>query len=136
MGRYPARMSILEELGIDTNLTPAMLVNAPDNVLAAVATVKPRPAFATSLLTAEPAARIIWWPERSYLTTPMLSRLRWILESASGEAWLLYDPEDAETVTPAEIVAALATLRLVPVREVSLSNGDVAMQLGRTSADA
>lgn len=128
-------MALLAELGIDTNETTTLLVNAPDYVLADVAALKPRPSFASSLLTAEPTRRIIWWPERSYLTTPMISRLRWMLEIAQGEAWLMYDPEDPETVTPAEIVDTLATLNFVSTREVTMGNGDVAMQFRAINAN-
>jgi hypothetical protein len=127
-------MALLAELGIDTNETTTLLVNAPDYVLPDVAALKPRPAFASSLQTAEPTRRIIWWPERSYLTAPMVSRLRWMLETAAGEAWLLYDPEDPETVTPTEIVATLATLRLASTAEVTLENGDVALQFRAVNA--
>ena len=64
----------------------------------------------------------------------MVSRLRWMLETAAGEAWLLYDPEDPETVTPQEIVDTLATLRLASAREVTLGNGDIAMQFRAVNA--
>ncbi len=100
-------MSVIDELGIDTAVTPVLLINAPDAVLAAAGQRKPRPAFASSIMTAEPTANILWWPERAQLTEATLSRLRWMLQIANGAGWLLYDPEDTDTVTGEELVEAI-----------------------------
>jgi hypothetical protein len=122
-------MGLLQDLGIDTSQTPAMLVNAPDSVSAEAGLVKPRPAFASTLLTAEPTQRILWWPERDALTQPLLSRLRWMMQSVRGEAWLLFDAEDPESVTAEEIRSSLEPLGLAPHFERQVSNGDTALHI-------
>jgi hypothetical protein len=72
-----------------------MLVSAPDSVMAEAGAMKPRPAFASSIMTAEPAAHILWWPEPRYLADGALSRLRWLLENGGpGGAWLVLDADD------------------------------------------
>lgn len=47
-------MGALADLGLSTSDGPIMLVSAPDSVLAEASRMKPRPAFASSILTAEP----------------------------------------------------------------------------------
>lgn len=122
-------MSVLDELGIDTAATPALLVNAPDAALAAAGARKPRPSFASSIMTAEPAANILWWPERAQLTQGTLSRFRWMLEAGNGAGWLLYDPEDTDTVTGEEIVAAIQAIGLRPGGQMPLISGDIALNV-------
>lgn len=122
-------MHVIDELGIDTSATPVLLVNAPDHVLAAAGQRKPRPAFASSIMTAEPTANILWWPERAQLTEATLSRLRWMLQVANGAGWLLYDPEDTDTVTGEEIVAAVQAIGMRPGGRLPLESGDIAVNV-------
>jgi hypothetical protein len=122
-------MGLLQDLEIDTAATPAMLVNAPDGVIAEVGMAKPRPSFASTLLTAEPTPRILWWPERESLTQPLLSRLRWMLQMAMGEAWLLCDPEDPDSVTVDEVRAALVPLGMASHFERATASGEIAVHV-------
>jgi hypothetical protein len=80
-----------------------MCVSAPDSVLAEAGAMRPRPSFASSLLTAEPTARLLWWPERAELSGQMLTRLKWLLEVSRGEAWLMLDDSDEESLSATEL---------------------------------
>ncbi len=100
-------MAALTALGLDRSEGTLVCVSAPDSVLGEAAAMKPRPAFASSLLTASPASRILWWPGRSHLTETMLARLRWLLETSAGEAWVLLDAGDDDAPTLAELRSAL-----------------------------
>ena len=100
-------MAALTALGLDRSEGTLVCVAAPDSVLGEAAAMKPRPAFASSLLTASPASRILWWPGRSHLTETMLARLRWLLETSAGEAWVLLDAGDDDAPTLAELRSAL-----------------------------
>ena len=88
-------MGALTDLGLDTTDGAIMCVAAPDSVLAEAGAMKPRPSFASTLLTAEPTARLVWWPERRYLEPQTLSRLKWLIETARGQAWLILDEQDS-----------------------------------------
>ena len=68
-----------------------MLIDPPDGVLAEASAVKPRPTIASSLQVAEPATRIAWWPDLAALSTPLLSRLAWMIGAASGTGWIVLD---------------------------------------------
>ena len=100
-------MAALTALGLDRSEGTLVCVAAPDSVLGEAAAMKPRPAFASSLLTASPAERILWWPGRSHLTETMLARLRWLLETSAGEAWLLIDIRDDDAPRLVELREAL-----------------------------
>jgi hypothetical protein len=85
-------MTLLADLGVgDGGL---MLVSPPDSVLAEAGRRSPRPSFASSIMTAEPTGQIAWWPEGSTFTPVALSRLRWMLETASGRGWIVADPSE------------------------------------------
>jgi hypothetical protein len=103
-------MGALTGLGLTTSDGAIMCVGAPDSVLAEAARMTPRPSFAPSLLTAEPTARLLWWPSRGQLSMTMLARLRWLLESGGGQAWVLFDPEDEDSPTSCELNEALEAI--------------------------
>src|SRR5512141_627215 len=100
-------MGALTGLGLTTSEGAIMCVGAPDSVLAEAARMKPRPSFASSLLTAEPTARLLWWPSRAQLSTTMFARLRWLLESGAAQAWALVDLEDEDSPSERELTEAL-----------------------------
>lgn len=112
-------MGLLADLGLNTADGPIMCVAAPDSVLAEAAAMKPRPSFASSLLTAEPTARLLWWPERDQLTATMLQRLKWLLEASAGGIWLVLETDDASP-TEHEVGERLANsgLSLTDVKQL------------------
>lgn len=121
-------MGTLTELGLNEGAGQLSLVNAPDTVLAEAGAMKPRPAFASTLSVAQPRPRIAWWPERRLLAPAPLSRLAWLLVSAQGRAWLVFDPEDGgECLTAAEVRAALETAGLRVVAQRRLGTGELAL---------
>jgi hypothetical protein len=120
-------MALLAELGL-TNLGGLLLIAAPDSVLAEAGRSTPRPSFVSSLRTAHPALRICWWPEREMLTAEALSRLHWLVSTASGEAWLLSDPADDEPLTTMEVREALAGTKLSVGDERALADGSTAVK--------
>lgn len=106
-----------------------MVVSAPDSVLAEASLMKPRPSFASTLLTAEPSPRIIWWPERRHLDGGTLSRLGWMLKAASGEAWLVVDPAEDESPSTAEVTDALPPAGLTLRGEQAIGRGEIAIRV-------
>ena len=98
-------MGTLAALGLET-AGPLMLIAPPDSVLAEAGRLKPRPAVASSIMTAEPTARIAWWPDLRTLAPATLGRLRWMIEAAGAEAWLVLD--HSEGLPSAEEAIALA----------------------------
>ncbi len=122
-------MGALADLGLSTADGPIMLVSAPDSVLAEASRMKPRPAFASSILTAEPTARILWWPERAQLDPALLSRLAWMTAVARGEAWLILDPAEPESPAPAELHPLLAAASLALVEERPIGRGETALHV-------
>ena len=99
-----------------------MCVGAPDSVLAEAASMKPRPSFASSLLTAEPTARLLWWPERAHLQATMMARLKWLVQVAAGQAWLIIDPREEESPTEDAVREAAEFGGLRPGQSVTLGS--------------
>jgi hypothetical protein len=121
-------MAILKDLGLDGLRGPLMLIAPPDSALAEAGAMKPRPSFASSMLTAEPAAVIVWWPEAEALTETAWARLRWFLASDAGYALVVIDPR--EGLPPPDEVSALA--RAAGLRETArhtLAAGEAALKL-------
>jgi hypothetical protein len=127
-------MDALSALGLDSSHGPLMLINAPDSVLTAAAAMKPRPSFASTLQVGEPTPRIAWWTERRLLDAATLSRLHWMVETAAGEAWLIFDPADEEGLTAEEVRSALASSAFETRDEVALADGEVAMHIAPRGA--
>jgi hypothetical protein len=121
-------MGVLSELGFDRDDKRGMLIDPPDHVLAEAGALKPRPTIASNLMTAEPAARVAWWPERSNLSEATVSRLHWMVSAAQGEAWLVYDPDEDE-VTADELDAAVDRSAFSMGERTTLSSGEVALPL-------
>jgi len=111
-----------------------MLINAPDSVLAAAAAMKPRPSFASTLQVSEPTPRIAWWTERRLLDPATLSRLHWMVQSAAGEAWLIFDPTDDESLTTAEVRTALNASPFEVLDEIALGDGEVSLHVAPRAA--
>ncbi|MGH2631824.1 MAG: hypothetical protein ACRDG3_00310 [Tepidiformaceae bacterium] len=122
-------MDALSALGLDSSHGPLMLINAPDSVLAAAAAMKPRPSFASTLQVGEPTPRIAWWTERRLLDAATLSRLYWMVQTAAGEAWLIFDPTDEDALTVAEVRAAVDASPLEVQEETALADGEVALHV-------
>ena len=122
-------MGALSDLGLSTEDGGILLISAPDSVLAEAGAMKPRPAFVSNLLTAHPAARIVWWPERQHLEPGSMRRLGWMVSNAPGEAWLVVDPTEAESPSAAEVRAALEGTGLELVEEVEIGRGEVAVRV-------
>lgn len=120
-------MGALTELGLNTTDGPIMCVAAPDSVLAEAASMKPRPSFASTLVTAEPTARLLWWPEKQHLEPQTLERLRWLVEVANGQCWLILDGDEGESPNAAELVAALQASGLGHGTAIALAGGEVAI---------
>ena len=122
-------MGVLAELGFGPEIARTMLIDPPDYVLAEASTLKPRPSIASSVMTAEPASLVAWWPDRARLNEPSVSRLHWMLSTAGGEAWLIYDPDDEDLVTANEIRAAAEASQFTTGEERTLSSGEIALRL-------
>lgn len=122
----------LAELGLNADDGPIMLIAPPDDVLAEAGRMKPRPSVASTLQVAEPTRRIAWWAERRLLNPGSLSRLRWMIPIAGGEAWLIFDPADDEPLTVEEVRASLRDTGLAVGDERTLSSGDIALRLTAT----
>ncbi len=122
-------MGVLTELGFGPEIARTMLIDPPDYVLAEASTLKPRPSIASSVMTAEPASLVAWWPDRARLDQSAVSRLHWMVSNASGEAWLVFDPDDEDLVTAGEIRAAAEQSQFEPGEELTLSSGEVALHL-------
>ena len=120
-------MGALKELGLDTKDGAIMCVAAPDSVLAEAGAMKPRPSFASTLLTAEPTARLLWWPEKQHLEPQTLARLRWLIQTAAGKAWLIVDSEEDESPGVEELVAALESANLSASPLMVLGGGEAAL---------
>jgi hypothetical protein len=123
-------MGVLSDLGFDRDdERRGMLIDPPDHVLAEAGALKPRPTIASSLQTAEPAMLVAWWPERGRLDEASVSRLHWMVSAAQGEAWLVFDPDDEDTVTGEEIRQAISDSAFQQEGELALSSGEVAVQV-------
>ncbi len=121
-------MSVLAELGLADGVGSLLLAAPPDGLLAEAGRLKPRPTFASSLMTAEPADRIAWWPDARTLTAGALARLRWMLASSAGQGWLVFDAEDAPPDRAVfEALLTVAGLALIELR--ALSTGDTAFHV-------
>jgi hypothetical protein len=120
-------MGALTDLGLNTADGAIMCVSAPDSVLAEAGAMSPRPSFASTLLTAEPTARLVWWPERRHLEPQTLRRLRWLLEMSGGQAWLVLDAGEEESPSEAELRGALAEAGMGRERAVALGRGETAV---------
>ncbi|HET7738861.1 MAG TPA: hypothetical protein VFK32_09830 [Tepidiformaceae bacterium] len=126
-------MSTLAELGLTTDDAPIMLITPPDDVLAEASRMRPRPSVATSLLVAEPTARIAWWTSRELLQPGNLERLRWIVSGTQdGVAWLILDPEDDEPVSETALHTLIAGTGLRAAAAALLSSGELAVPLSAT----
>ncbi len=124
-------MGALTDLGLTTDDGSIMVISAPDSVLAEAGAMKPRPSFASTLLTAEPAARIVWWPEKRHMGGGTLQRLAWMVESSSAVAWLVIDPAEEESPGRDELHTALAAVGMAVEEERSIGRGEVAFRVTR-----
>ena len=122
-------MGALADLGLTTDDGPIVVICAPDSVLAEAGAMTPRPAFASTLLTADPAARIVWWPERRHLKPGTLARLAWLADAAGGRTWLIIDPAEDESPGVAELSIALERAGLRMVEERGLGRGETAVRV-------
>lgn len=122
-------MGALTDLGLTTDDGSIMVISAPDSVLAEAGAMKPRPSFASTLLTAEPASRIVWWPEKRHLDAGTLQRLAWMVDSGSGTAWLVIDPAEDESPAGEELRAALQTAGMTVAEERAIGRGEVALRV-------
>lgn len=121
-------MGVLGELGLEGVDSRLMLIAPPDSALAEAATLSPRPSIASTLQVSEPAAMVVWWPERRLLQPASLSRLRWMLESGEGEAWLVVDPSD-EAMSSAELCSAVQAASLTVLDERPLASGEFGVRV-------
>ncbi len=124
-------MGALADLGLDTAGGAIMCVAAPDSVLAEAGAMKPRPSFASTLVTAEPTARLVWWPEREYLEPQAFARLRWLLETSRGPGWLVLDDGEEESPSEAELRPLLEGAGLRVVGSKPIGRAEVAVEVGR-----
>jgi hypothetical protein len=122
-------MGALTDLGLTTDDGSIMVISAPDSVLAEAGAMKPRPSFASTLLTAEPASRIVWWPEKRYLDGGTLRRLAWMAGSAGGVAWLVIDPDEEESPGGDELRMALGAAGMAVAEERAIGRGEVALRV-------
>ncbi len=122
-------MGALSDLNLNTADGGILLVSAPDSVLAEAGAMKPRPAFVSNLLTAHPASRILWWPERRHLEPGTMRRLGWMVTNAPGEAWLVLDPEEEDSPSADEVRSALDGSGLAFVEETAIGRGEVAVRV-------
>ena len=126
---------MLAELGL-TGEPRLMLVAAPDGVMAEASSLRPRPSFASGLMTAEPTPRIVWWAEPDELTPGALQRMGWMVSAAAGEAWLVLEgphpgpllPEGEGAGSVADVRAEVAAAGLRQVETRALVGGDVALR--------
>lgn len=124
-------MGALTDLGLTTDDGSIMVISTPDSVLAEAGAMKPRPSFASTLLTAEPAARIVWWPEKCHMDGGTLRRLAWMVESGGAVAWLVIDPAEEESPGRDELRTALAGAGMAAVDERMIGRGEVAFRVTR-----
>lgn len=122
-------MGALSDLGLSTEDGGILLISAPDSVLAEAGAMKPRPAFVSNLLTAHPAPRIVWWPERQHLEPGTMRRLGWMVNNAPGEAWLVVDPAEEESPSAEQVRAALHDTGLQFVDETPIGRGEIALRV-------
>lgn len=122
-------MGALTDLGLTTDDGSIMVISAPDSVLAESGAMKPRPSFASTLLTAEPAARIVWWPEKRHMGGGTLQRLAWMVESGSAVAWLVIDPAEEESPGRDELRTALAAVGMAVAEERAIGRGELALRI-------
>ena len=122
-------MGALSDLGLTTADGGILLISAPDSVLAEAGAMKPRPAFVSNLLTAHPAPRILWWPERHHLEPGTMRRLAWMVTNAPGEAWLVVDPEEEDSPSPEAVRTALHETGLEFVEEAPIGRGEIAVRV-------
>jgi hypothetical protein len=123
-------MGALTDLGLTTDDGSIMVISAPDSVLAESGAMKPRPSFASTLLTAEPASRIVWWPEKRYLDGGTLQRLAWMVEAGTAVAWLVIDPGEEESPAGGELRAAIRGAGMVVEEERAIGRGELALRVG------
>ena len=126
--RYAPGMSLLNDLGLTDGAGSLLLASAPDALLSEAGRLKPRPTFASGLMTAEPADRIVWWPNERTLSAGALSRLRWMLASAGGEGWLVFDAEDQPPAEP-ELASLLAVAALALIERLPFPDGECAYRV-------
>ena len=69
-----------------------------------------------------------WWTEQRFLAPGPLSRLRWMLEAAKGQAWVIFDPAD-EGLTPELVAAALTAAGLGPTETRTLTTREIALNV-------
>lgn len=119
----------MASLGLAEAEGRVMLISPPDTVLAEAGRMSPRPSIASTLQVGEPTANIAWWLERRFLAPALLSRFYWMLQSAAGTGWIIFDPEDDEPLTVDELRAALAPTELTPGASIVLPNGDIALRV-------
>ncbi|MBE0609882.1 MAG: hypothetical protein IH609_10905 [Dehalococcoidia bacterium] len=122
-------MGALTDLGLTTDDGSIMVISAPDSVLAEAGAMKPRPSFASTLLTAEPASRIVWWPEKRHLDGGTLRRLAWMVGPGSGVAWLVIDPAEEESPGGDELRSALVAVGMAVAEERAIGRGEVALRV-------
>lgn len=120
--RYAPGMSLLNDLGLGDGGGSLLLAGAPDGLLTEAGRLKPRPTFASGLMTAEPADRIVWWPNERTLNVGTLWRLCWMLTSAGGEGWLVFDAEDQPPAEP-RLASLLAAAGLALTEDRPLADG-------------
>ena len=118
-------MGTLTELSLTSETL--MLVSPPDDVLAEAGRMQPRPATASTIQTAEPTPWIAWWLESRFLEPAQLSRLKWVLSSGQGEAWLIFDPAD-EGLTAELVRGRLDAVGLASIAEQHLASGEIAIR--------
>lgn len=123
-------MGALTDLGLTTDDGSIMVISAPDSVLAEAAAMKPRPSFASTLLTAEPASRIVWWPEKRHMDGGTLQRLAWMVDSGGAVAWLVIDPAEEESPGSDELRTALAAVGMAVEEERAIGRGELALRIG------
>lgn len=114
-------MDIFAQLALGDG--PLMLIAPPDGVLAAAGGRSPRPSFASSIEVAEPAPQIVWWVEAETFGPGPLRKLRWLLESSRGTAWVILDPDDGPTPGDATALLAAAGVRVLEERALGRDCG-------------
>jgi hypothetical protein len=127
-------MGALTDLNLNTSDGAIMCVAAPDSVLAEAAAMKPRPSFASTLLTAEPTARLLWWPELQHLEQQTFTRLKWLIETAAGEAWLILDSAEPESPEESATTESLAEVGLKAATSTRLGRNEIALSIGLTQS--